>query len=80
MINVLLLFSLTRLYACEFSALLNVDSVSHWGVQSTSGSPHSATEINRSYEEDQLEELIILEDPIFPLKLSSCRILIPQVR
>ena len=35
--------------------------------------------MNRSYEEDQLEDLVVLEDPIFPLKLSSCRVLIPQV-
>ena len=42
---------------------------------------HTATaEMNRSYEEDQLEDLVVLEDPIFPLKLSSCRVLIPQVR
>ena len=41
---------------------------------------HTATaEMNRSYEEDQLEDLVVLEDPIFPLKLSSCRVLIPQV-
>ena len=69
-----------RLYACEFAALLNVDSVSRWGVLSTSGTSLSATEVTRSYEEDHLEDLVVLEDPIFPLKLSSCRVLIPQVR
>eukprot|EP00598_Pedospumella_elongata_P002972 CAMPEP_0184985292 /NCGR_PEP_ID=MMETSP1098-20130426/14038_1 /TAXON_ID=89044 /ORGANISM="Spumella elongata, Strain CCAP 955/1" /LENGTH=821 /DNA_ID=CAMNT_0027509371 /DNA_START=100 /DNA_END=2565 /DNA_ORIENTATION=+ len=87
-----------RLYACEFSALLNVDTVPLWGSpsthtnSSTSTSTSSAsnkndntpintatTEMNRSYEEDQLEDLVVLEDPIFPLKLSSCRVLIPQI-
>lgn len=68
------------MYACEFSALLNVDSVSRWGSQNTtSGSHLSATEVTRAYEEDKLEDLVVLEDPIFPLKLSSCRVLIPQV-
>lgn len=77
-----LLFCFLRLYACEFAALLNVDTVSHWGANSTStsSSTGSATEVMRAYEEDQLEDLVVLEDPIFPLKLSSCRVLIPQVR
>lgn len=68
-----------RLYACEFAALLNVDGVSQWGEVS---GPVEGNELPY-YQEDPLTEEIDLaegEEVILPLKLCSCRVLIPQVQ